>query len=555
MNKSKPSRIQQFNTKPKLQMLDKHSFNHHGMKNPVHVEPYHIPYIYNLMIKGEKLMITPKVDGLNKYLSITGTVLEVEHIKDTNTYYVIDVKPDRYDKSSLSDRLLGLKSINRLAVNSFIEITDTNVEDIMKHINDKTNYVELFNKSNVFTKPIFNIRLQSLENIKTLICMMFNKYNTVLFKNDGWILYTDSLTPFKIKHIDDLTIDLKYFNGKLCAVKCQNSIDKTSSESLVPVDISNVHQEIFPKSIDISSVQSNSVYRILPVLKGELLIEYESVELRTDKVVPNKISTVRSIFNRLKNNWIPESILTKYEECENIYYQHQNQHNHYRDVLEMLRKEKRRIIIEALESKTENMKVFDFGCGNGSVSQLFGEYYGIDRDPVILGSNTNSNINLIWGDPNLALSEIKHVEFFTSFIKDGCLDNIDVFLSINSIHYFDLNCLNQLMNMTKSDCSSSSSAANSTKFVVYSMFSERIDSAFIDNKLTFGNDFYIEKNESGHFTFRYPWRTDTFSECLYSKTEFIHVMNNLGWNVIKEIRNESDSFIALHDLIVLEKSQ
>src|SRR5579872_4220529 len=67
--------------------------NDNSMKNPVHIEPYHIPYLFQLMKHKEKLLITPKADGIPTQIVLTDMMLATEKINSATgaDYHIIDV--------------------------------------------------------------------------------------------------------------------------------------------------------------------------------------------------------------------------------------------------------------------------------------------------------------------------------------------------------------------------------------------------------------------------------------------------------------------------------
>lgn len=559
--------------------------NDNYMKNPVHIEPYHIPYLFQLIKHGEKVLITPKADGVPVQVVLNDMLLATEKINSSLEvqYQIIDVvRTSKYNinthKYSMIDKRLSLLSsyLSHDSKNNVIiplNLASTNVFDMYTSISTIiSNPTELC--PNVFIKPLFDIKLDNDTNntqntidttIKKFIELLFETYTTP-YDNDGWIVYVENKNvPLKIKPYHHLTIDLLYMN-KNFHVKINNNNDEDKSSTNIIKIYENSEYDIVIEKNESINLTDGTIYRILPVMsvhtntntnnfcadtnKHKNKLQLRILSERPDKICANRIDIIQSIMCRIKHQWTPSDILDIYMKNPIIYYDRFSS-NKRKDIniSTLLKCQKNIIETSICNDITENDTVIiDLGCGNGSFGKLLHKtnkirsYLGIDIDPVVLGCNIGlpSTMCLVWGNPN----NIKYTEYYTSYLKNGYTNDTTTILSINSIHYFDLMTINTLVDdVLKS--------RSNVKLIIFSFFSENINQLIESQCQTLSyivfdtepkpftisydnaiNDDSV--NDNGNdigkvYRFSYPWRSREFTERIYNKAYVVNTLEKLGW--------------------------
>ena len=379
----------------------------------------------------------------------------------------------------------------------------------------------------------------------------------------------DRQTPLKFKQLCDLTIDLTVSDGQFYARDCTDAHDDIKH---IPIQIS------LSKNENISMIHNNTIYRFLPHIEDGV-IRLTTMSERPDKIICNRTDTVDHIIQRIDLNWSVDNVLNTHESINHIYYEHNVQSTNHMNPdignLLSIQTNMAKNTLNLLDIKSKVM--LDIGCGNGTLgryaicSKKLKKYYGIDVDPVVLGSNIGNLPNqcLIWGDPNKS-----NMEYFTNYEDKRTFVDVDIITIINSIHYFNLDMIMRICNL---------SDKNLRYIVVYGMFSENI-SSILDKSDTstagltaeFGDSFRITKKidqmkENGKdiYEFMYPWKSDSFNESIYQLKHVIESFKKYGWDietcdtiklddVIKSglcsataIRYES--FITMHNRVVFKK--
>ncbi len=534
-----------------------------SMKNPVHIEAYNIPHIINEMHCNKSFMITPKTDGLTCHITMDGHVFESEKYCDNNgitKYYIFDLIRST---TSLSKKIESrLKTIQNLTCRTMlycIDCTDIRTSDLQTMIHDIIMTEQPFGQ-HLIIKPVISIKnCKNIDMIKKLFNMLSTKPITQ-YQNDGWILYVNNhRTPLKFKPLDELTIDLTTSDGLYYARDC------TDVKSLVPIQFSLCDQNN-------TVLCDNTIYRFLPQIENKV-IRLIALSQRPDKLACNRTDTVEHIINRLKTNWLTDDVLDLYKSMDHVYYDHEVNRNILMDHnIEKLLDIQRLMSKHTMDYVDINGKVLmDLGCGNGSLgryaicSKNIKRYYGVDIDPILLGSNMGNLPNqcLIWGDPNRL-----NMEFFTKYEESGAFSNVDVIMIMNSIHYFDLDMIMRICDL---------SDVKSRRIVIYGFFSENI-SHLINGSgtetIVFGTSFQISDKHNGNhdkdtYEFIYPWKSSPFSESIYRLSHVVETFKKHGWdielcdtiNIIDAIKSnvchataiQYGSFITMHNRIVFKK--
>ncbi|VBB17867.1 S-adenosyl-L-methionine-dependent methyltransferase [Yasminevirus sp. GU-2018] len=579
-----------------------------GMNNPVHIEPYHVPYLHHLLCTGKRVLITPKVDGVNSQVLFGDFLLEVEKVSilDTTNYYVIDVLRSKTTKLSrlIRDRLT---SFDHTIVKNVVIDTNSVIPptEFMKNTIDKTLISDKILHDNLHLKTVFDLTLKGDESkfTETSTKIMEYLFDDVVtpYKNDGWIVYVDDRpTPLKIKPLNTLTVDLLYKEGQFCV--------KEGTDDVV-VRTDDIE---FPTNNGTVSLTDGVVYRLLPVYSNSRIKWYLQSD-RPDKAVQNRTETVRAIIDRVKTNWKASSVLSRYHTLKGgLYYDHDDIttfNNGIKELLEHMRVMKTEAVFNVLTS--DDSCVLDIGCGNGNLGRAlnqtwtqektpdetksgFIKYYGIDVDPIVLSSVEGGTINghFFWGDINSILETDKTEQYQPSFnelIGPGVRYNIQnisttsvviptvvitTIITINSVHYVDLNKLHDLAvaSLKSRNSSPVDKRKQKLRLIVFGMFAENIDDMIDDLIGSQGNEqlapnFAIERYDRNcgqgkiAYRFTYPWKNTPFVENIYRKSYFVDTLSSLGW-VVKSIERTDNQkpiqrgfirkFLNLHELVVLE---
>jgi SAM-dependent methyltransferase len=565
------------------------------MKNPVHVEAYHVPDIYQMLLRGKRIMVTPKADGFTKHIKVmsndqlNGDIMECEKIEmnGVSEYVIIDIVKDKRFLSNASNntgrfsRTMG--SINSLSngtrsgdTSRFskienrlclipgcifdFDVNQMDINDIISIIN-----VKKYLWRDTIVKPVINlINCCNPNDATKALIFLFSDCETY-FKNDGWIVYLEGCdTPLKIKPMSELTIDLLYRKPKCFYSKAIETVKNVLPTSDVAYDHVNYQ---FDFSED-ESMQSGYVYRVLPILNHDGSVSLTSPTYRSDKIEPNRSDIVKSVISRIKTHWTPLDVLERFKTIGHVYYDDDKIQPDI-DVNEYLRRQKisiKNCVLDTIkkffaDKSNDVCKVFDIGCGSGSIGTYITSenknfsYYGIDKDPIILSSSKRQHPGqiFIWGDVN----NPSDPEYYTKHITDTM--KFDMILSINSIHYVNIDTIQYIVQNYIKDHSI---------FFLFGMFSEEIDGVLKtigSNRLEIDDNFYIEyvspSKVKGKTTygFYYPWIKKYFTEDIYSKEFLKETLRKIGMNVILDepVRTEQvllrskkyDKIISIHSMV------
>lgn len=579
-----------------------------SMKNPVHIEAYHIPYIINEMqgTCDKSFMITPKTDGLTCHITIDGHVFESE--KYDNTKFCVDTHPEINETTfpqyyvfdlirssvplskKIESRIKTIQYLTRQTMMYDLDCNDLSPDELQAKIHDFITTNHVFGER-IIIKPVIKIKNCKHPDIVRKLFKILSTKPITHYHNDGWIMYVgDHQTPLKFKPIDELTIDLSVHNGHFYARDCTDIIIKkdVNNRQMITVETldNTKHQNLILVQFDlmdqkeIDYIYDNTIYRFLPQMKNDV-IKIKALSKRPDKFACNRTDTVAQVVHRIKTNWSIDDVLDAYRATKHIYYDHCDNIGLLNDSISNLLTIQRSISKTTLNIVDIKDKVLlDLGCGNGSLGRFaictrgVKMYYGIDIDPVLLGSNIGNLPNqcLIWGDPNKS-----NMEFFTKYEEMSTFSNVDVVTIMNSIHYFDLDIIMRICDLSEK---------KSKRIIIYGFFSENISKAMNDlgtDSLEFGESFKISKKNlhcSDHmddslqcnkdmYEFSYPWKVSSFCEPIYQLSYVIKIFKKYGWEIescdvistddaIKTdvcpiTSRRYESFITLHNRIVFKK--
>lgn len=510
----------------------------HSFKHPIHIEPYHIPYLSNQMENGS-IYITPKADGIRTHIKFNNSILEVERMVNNNRtqYIIIDlVKNQGKDPGDFEDRY---KDIGKIMNNTDLNIINIDLNDdfIQKIKNTIQKYNNNFNhSSNIFTKPIFKIKSDKTitkDILKNFFSILDEKPDTS-YPNDGWIIYVENKkTPLKFKPIRDMTIDLKY-NG---------------------TSFTNQHLLKYIDSHDIYPIK-NKVYRFCwEKSEDKWIIE----SLRSDKTEGNRDDIIKSILNRIYNPWKTSDVIEKYFEIGRIYYDKMAYENlNCAIIQDLLKKQKERSLDFVMDYIEDHSIVLDLGCGNSSINRILTKkgkikhYYGIDKDPVVLSNNLRqmTNQTLMWGDVNEGFD----FEYFTKYFDNIPDHSIDCVISINTINYFDIEKLIPILNKKTKE---------NAQFLVFTLYQEKMHDIDLGNFNINGipKPFYIKRipildqlsNKNNKYEFCYPWRDHIFEETIIDQN-LVNDLQKNKWgyaaSINYKIYDNNDIFNKFHHMFI-----
>lgn len=278
-----------------------------GLKNrshyeyPVHVEPYHLPRLASEPI----LYVTPKADGIQVLLRIECTdfitVFQVELIG--NTYHIIDLINLTDHNCSSMNFTERLKLISRLT--GHIVYSDWNEKS------DTDHRIDLGSSMFLQTKHVYTVHTNVNDlNDGTFLADLLKPHETS-YPNDGWIVYTSSNTPIKFKPIESMTIDISYYD---CGWYVRSDSLGISDHTLWKYDENIID---IPKGLALE----NGVYRC-SIRTADHTTYIVPNQLRMDKTIPNSITRIRHILNRVQNDWDPLQIMKDYTRSDATYYEH-----------------------------------------------------------------------------------------------------------------------------------------------------------------------------------------------------------------------------------------
>jgi SAM-dependent methyltransferase len=544
-----------------------------NFRNPVHVEPFHIPDIFHRTVRGRdsSIMISPKADGVPKALEIvfddrTLVVLHVERVG--NNYLVIDLlKMSNIDVKNMSfeQRLSAISKISHSKVLWSVDLTDqTSLEDTLHRITNSIEPIDLDDQIGLIIKPVLKISLQSdqseIDAIKfgKLCSDLLTPYVTTdnsnkFYPNDGWILYRNySQIPIKFKPYSHLTLDVRYDGIK--------NDRRLWSVDLVPLKSSRCIMDIGDTEVDL---EVDQIYRCDPPISSES--KWDLVERRDDKVFPNRYDHYQSLVSRcsyeIQNGISCESMMDLYarDYGENYYDGDGRRENRtsYQDLQATRVREAIKFMIELSHNQNDGtLRVLDIGSGscnmyskivssmNELAIQSYVEYYGIDTDPIILsvGADRNSKPIRVWGTMS---GDTGLEEYYSNYFQNQF--DFSIVTLVNSIHYSD--------NLTIL-FSSIVDRINSGYVLIFSMFSDLIDTKFDNNS---DPNLSIVRLKEKYYEFKYPWKTSSFNEGIYSTgdlEEAVHLTPQLSIDPItdelnKRIHSDTLDFIA-HERSFLE---
>jgi len=181
--------------------LDSDLYTKSNPKKPVHIESFHIPYIYKLLTNNIPVYISPKCDGIYTYITVklnnNEIILESEYVNKLNNqvcdiYYIFDVIDSKNHisiQNRMIEKLFNIKMIYDIELNE-------NYKDKIKEIITKEHKLT----KNLYIKPLIKIIPTNEKIIRDFLSYLFDKPVTP-YDNDGWILHiSNNVTPLKLNH-------------------------------------------------------------------------------------------------------------------------------------------------------------------------------------------------------------------------------------------------------------------------------------------------------------------------------------------------------------------
>ena len=489
--------------------------------NPMHLtEELAIYMALKFITKSGYVIITPKVDGLNKIINIRNKCnIEVEVVG--NDAYLIDV----LEPVSLGNYTKRLLYISKMFGTKILRTVSSvkEIDNIL--LNHSRSRVSNYNGFNLFIKPVIKLEISKMTDeciLNMLSYLNSAEYNTP-YPNDGWIVYTANDTinycryPIKLKPVHQLTVDMKYFNGLWYmdgATDCLYNVENNGY-----------------------TMENNAIYSLLYISDKSFKITRK----RTDKKTPNSLRILQNI------NWIFENkcnLTMIYNKCKNlqeIYYCPTTNRGDNSMYIKLLKNMKSILIdnVNTIINKLGIDTVIDIGCGKCTLSKHINpcvKYLGIDPDPYILTKHITSKNNIY-----KTLESAEHVDIYNSMLSDNRLVVMN-----NSLYYFEESLVKILDNLKDRNT------------VVY------ICNIFADNPvpITYNNNFYVKQSDNSDiWTFKYPWIGKELKQRIIHTSDIRTRIEGSRWNLeyIKDIECPNglevfEKFYNMHKIIVLKST-
>jgi hypothetical protein len=483
--------------------------------NPMHLTEELAIYLALKFIKKTCIVVTPKVDGINKTINIQDKCnIEAEIVG--NDAYIIDVL-EPATTGNFTKRLMYVSKL----FNSTILRTASSREDIENILlNHSQHRVSNHNNINLFVKPVIKLEISKMsdECILDILSYLYSADYATPYPNDGWIIYTtdDKMNyckyPIKLKPSHQLTIDMKYIDGLWYMESAVQSphIDNNGFE-----------------------LENNNIYSLLYISEHTFKITRK----RTDKITPNTDRIYQNI------RWISENkcnLVEMYNKCRHIQEIYYSPAIHPINIhIKLLLNNLKSILFENINTIINEScidTVIDIGCGKSALAKEIKQnviYLGIDPDPYILTRYLAPRDNIY-----KTLSS-ENIDIY----NDVLLNNRLIVMN-NSLYYFDdLNILNKLKK-------------HNTLVYICNIFADNSTS------IVYSNDFYVKQHDnSDTWLFRYPWIGKELKQRIIHTSEIIDKIHDSGWNLeyINDIKcpagmERFQKFYDMHKIVVLKST-
>jgi len=505
--------------------IDIHIKKH--FSNPMHLTEELAVYLaLKFITKTGYVIITPKVDGLNKVINIQDKCnIEAEIVG--NDSYIIDVL-EPLNIGNFTKRLLYMSKMfgtNILRTASSIK----DIDNIL--LNYSRTHVSDHNNTNLFVKPVIKLEITKMSNeciSDILLYLNSANYNTP-YPNDGWIIYTanDKIDycryPIKLKPSHQLTIDMKYIDGSWY-------MDETISH--LPCVENNGYD-----------LENNAIYSLL-YISDHL---FKITRKRSDKTTPNSLRILQNI------RWISENkcnLIETYNKCkklQEIYYCPVTKMSNSDMYVKLLLKNMKSILndnINTIINEYDVNTVIDIGCGKCTLAKNIKQcvkYLGIDQDPYILTKYIASKNNVY---KTLGSAENIDIDIYDEILLGNRLIVMN-----NSLYYFDEFLIKILDKLNKQ---------KNHNTIVY------ICNIFTDDSvpLKYNNNFYVKQCENSNmWTFKYPWIGKEITQRIIHTSDVKAKIYGSRWNLeyIKDIKcpigmEKFEKFYNMHKIIALKST-
>ncbi len=380
-----------------------------------------IEHLYYLL--ENNCFLTFKADGVFSTREENDGIIEFEKLDDGREF-VFDYVTESNKDNNVLDRINEYSDKNNFDKISFDELTLDNFDEYI----DK--YINFYQTFTGLIIPKFYFKISNKDKVKILI-KLTNYFIDICFPTDGWVVVpTDVKYTAKIKPLNQMTIDLKYYNG--------NFFDSNRNVHIVNSSLSLKNKSIYRCYFDDNS--------------------WKAREERKDKKYPNSKYVVDLVQNQInfKLNIINLIDITKYKP----YYGNNKYDSKFYDFFNHINLH----TLKYLQDCRDN-NVLDVGCGKNSSVQMWKEIKpkkvtGIDIDPIcIFKSITNTNSNsYIWMNFNKKWNIIEQKEYFGNvweisqlFKMHNLYTKFDCIVFNFSIHYSEnyKNLIDNINNFSK----------------------------------------------------------------------------------------------------------
>ena len=537
---------------------DLEEFNHLINEDEKFINPKHITPFEMLELVKEKILITPKIDGVTKKNIDKDSIfpefpnemeyhnIDAEYIKELDMYLVFGVRNNESITNCIYNDYINLKNIHPFTKkDSDTIITSSNHEILKKKLIDEyINIIKFYKKNKgktlwypkkfwlIFDTDIILDVITNLELVQKNIDesmendIMINYINKNLIKTDGFILnkLNNKTDFYKLKPQKDMTIDLLY-NG--------NWIDKENN--VYNINSSKINDYgIYNYGIYDYGIYDYGIYRCIYQNN-----QWYAMDFRPEKKYPNPKIVVDIVNNFHRNPWNVEE-LKKY--VKPVYYQEFKNSNKLKNI--------------NLDKRTwfnlyikQNYKILDIGCGQ-LINQLWNNNSlvidGIDND---LGTFTKFN------KLNLTNKRV----FIQDFTKKWDFNDDCIKKEINTKCYdtkcYDTKCYDTkcydiiLLNMSIHNCFREKDGIENLMFEINrkSDKNTKIMVSFIDKDTIFNNNNIIEFSDKGFIKklddstiiYYFPWRHNKIiKEPILSKKDIISMFKSFNWNNYEEYKNK-----------------
>lgn len=457
-------------------------------RNPVHIHPEHLLYLSK---QCKNVIVSPKADGVYSYIDIGNNLwVMAEHMKE-DYYLVFDTSsyPHRHN-NNYHNRLQWLRdkhpfakelSIQKIhTIDQFKTLLRTDTELLSKYLKNCSN------KNKYKWYPKYGVSFDVTADI-FLDYLDYDISSFLSYDIDGLILtpiFSDRESICKYKPVDLLTVDLHVKNGI--------GYDKDGNEH------------------NIINTTKSGIWRCYWNIKH---LKWEALDLRKDKLYPNKSYLVNQIEKMHHNKWRSRDLIPH---TRHIYYDHIKKDLDDND-LKYLNHKKDMFKDDILELIHNNLikSIIDIGCGKGKLADYLPSdisLVGVDIDPysIHLAKSNNAFKSYRWvcGDMNNINFTMKP---FDNTIQKN--ETFDMIIYSHSAYYTNITILIETIKK-------------------YTHINSSVYISFIDAdgfKEIFIKDNFWIKIIDNKMVYSYPWLDKSGTNSLVSSSQIINNMEKNGY--------------------------